>query len=185
VLPRLALLAAVVAVALPSTALADDPPAQPAPDQTSQPSQPSCLAATGATPDATGIRGVHMGNRAVIKDANGNPMKVASVKYCVDGGGTFSFALSSDSDVVLALSTAGGDAIGKINPSSPATSARTAFPKMKRLNHGGATAVYRVDSRRQLILGVAGGRVSFVAAADRLLLEYPNKLGYYLHRLGF
>jgi hypothetical protein len=32
---------------------------------------------------------------------------------------------------------------------------------------------------------VADGRVNFVAAADRLLLEYPNKLGYYLHRLGF
>jgi hypothetical protein len=190
VLPRLALLAAVVAAALPATALADDPPAQPPPDQASQaapdqPSQPSCLAATGAAPDATGIRGVHVGNRAVIKDANGDPMKVASVKYCVNGGGTFSFALSRDSDVVLALSTADGDAIGQINPSSPATSARMAFPKMKRLNHGGATAVYRVDSRRQLILGVAGGRVSFVAAADRLLLEYPNKLGYYLHRLGF
>jgi hypothetical protein len=187
VLPRLALLAAVVAAALPSTALADDPPAQPPPDQASPPApdQPSCLAATGAAADATGIRGVHVGNRAVIKDANGNPMKVASVKYCVDGGGTFSFALSSDSDVVLALSTADGDAIGQINPSSPATSARMAFPKMKRLNKWGATAVYRVDSRRQLILGVAGGRVSFVAAADRLLLEYPNKLGYYLHRLGF
>ena len=27
--------------------------------------------------------------------------------------------------------------------------------------------------------------VGFVAAADRLLLEYPNKLGYYLRRLGF
>jgi hypothetical protein len=32
---------------------------------------------------------------------------------------------------------------------------------------------------------VADGRVNFVAAADRLLLEYPNKLGYYLKRLGF
>ena len=26
---------------------------------------------------------------------------------------------------------------------------------------------------------------NFVAAADRLLLEYPGKLGYYVRRLGF
>jgi hypothetical protein len=60
-----------------------------------------------------------------------------------------------------------------------------AFPKMKRLTTRGSTMVFRVDSKRQLVLGVADGRVNFVAAADRLLLEYPNKLGYYLKRLGF
>ena len=60
-----------------------------------------------------------------------------------------------------------------------------AFPKMKKLPVNAKSAVYRIDTRRQLILGVADGRVNFVAAADRLLLEYPNKLGYYLHRLGF
>ena len=170
---RLALLAVAAAAAFPSSALADDPPA------------PTCLAATGAAADATGIRGVHVGGRAVIKDADGNPLKVKSVKYCVDGGGEFSFALSVESDVVLALSTADGDSIGPINPTSPAQSARLAFPSMKRLSTAGGTVVYRVDARRQLILGVADGRVNFVAAADRLLLEYPNKLGYYLHRLGF
>jgi hypothetical protein len=60
-----------------------------------------------------------------------------------------------------------------------------AFPKMKKLAKSGDTAVYRVDTRRQLILGVAEGGGNIVAAADRLLLEYPNKLGYYLHHLGF
>jgi hypothetical protein len=170
---RLALLLAVAAAAFPATALADDPPA------------PACLAAQGAAPDATSVRGVHVGGRAVIRDGDGNPLKVNSVSYCVDGGGVFSFALSNESDVVLALSTADGDSIGAINPTSPAMSARMEFPNMKRLTRSGATAVYRVDQRRQLILGVADGRVNFVAAADRLLLEYPNKLGYYLHRLGF
>jgi hypothetical protein len=126
-----------------------------------------------------------VGVRAVIKDADGNPLSVGSVSYCIDGGGIFSFALSTESDVVLALSTADGDAIGPINPTSPATSARMAFPKMQKVGKTGATAIYRVDAHRQLILGVAAGRVSFVAAADRLLLEYPNKLAYYVHRLGF
>ena len=28
-----------------------------------------------------------LGVRAVIKDADGNPMKVNSVSYCIDGGG--------------------------------------------------------------------------------------------------
>jgi hypothetical protein len=144
-----------------------------------------CLAATGPSPDAQSIRGVKVGNHAVVRDADGNPKTTSSVKYCVDGGGSFSIALSSESDVVLALSTADGDSIGPINPTSPAVSARMAFPNMKKVTTRGATAVYRVDQRRQLILGVADGRVSFVAAADRLLLQYPNKLGYYLHRLGF
>lgn len=156
--------------AFPSTALADDAPA--------------CLAAKGPASDGQSIRGVHVGGRAVIRGTDGNPLKVSSVSYCVDGGGVFSFALSTESDVVLALSTSDGDAIGPINPTSPAESARLAFPNMKRLARTSSTAVYRVD-RRQLILGVADGRVNFVAAADRLLLEYPNKLGYYLKRLGF
>jgi hypothetical protein len=167
----LALLAAVALAAFPSAALADDAPA--------------CLAAKGQAPADQSVRGVQVGSRAVIRGPDGNPLDVSSVSYCVDGGGVFSFALSKEADVVLALSTADGDAIGPINPTSPALSARMAFPKMKKLAKSGDTAVYRVDTRRQLILGVAEGRVNFVAAADRLLLEYPNKLGYYLRRLGF
>ena len=167
---RLALLAALAGAAFPSIALADDAPA--------------CLAAKGPTSDGQSIRGVHVGGRAVLRGSDGNPLKVSSVSYCVDGGGVFSFALSTESDVVLALSTAEGDAIGPINPTTPAEAARLIFPKMKKLARTSTTSVYRVD-RRQLILGVADGRVNFVAAADRLLLEYPNKLGYYLKRLGF
>jgi hypothetical protein len=83
------------------------------------------------------------------------------------------------------LSTAEGDAIGPINPTSPALSARAEFPKMTKLLRTDRSTVYRIDARRQLILGVAAGRVAYIGAADRLLLEYPNKLGYYLHRLGF
>ena len=159
--------------AFPSSALADGASA--------------CLSAQGPQADGQSIRGVHVGGRAVIRGSDGNLLKVNSVSYCVDGGGVSSFALSTESDVVLALSTADGDAIGPINPTSPAQSARLAFPKMKKLTatKAGGTAVYRVDTKRQLILGVADGRVNFVAAADRLLLEYPNKLGYYLKRLGF
>ena len=169
---RLALLAVFAAAAFPPAALADDAPA------------PACLGAKGPAPDAKSVRGVHVGGRAVIKGADGNPLKTASVSYCVDGGGEFGFALTEASDVVLALSTAEGDSIGPINPTSPVESAQMEFPKMKRISRTGKTTVYRVDSRRQLILGVADGRVAYVAAADRLLLEYPSKLGYYLRRLG-
>lgn len=168
---RLALLAAVAAAAFPSSALADG--------------EAGCLAAKGKAPDAQSVRGVRVGVKANIRDSAGNPVKAKSVAYCVVGGGIFSFALSLEDDVVLALSTADGDAIGPINPTSPDRSARMAFPDMRKITKRGETAVYRVDRRRQLILGVADGRVNFVAAADRLLLEYPNKLGYYLRRLGF
>src|SRR4051794_17353216 len=146
---------------------------------------PACLSAQGPQSDGQSMRGVHVGGRAVIRGADGNPLKVSSVSYCIDGGGIFSFALSRESDVVLALSTSDADSIGPINPTSPAMSARMEFPKMRKLAKAGGTVVYRIDAKRQLILGVADGRVNFVAAADRLLLEYPSKLGYYLHRLGF
>ena len=126
-----------------------------------------------------------MGARAIIRGADGSPLRVASVSYCVTGGGNFGLALTEQSDVVLVASTADGDSIGPINPTSPAQSARMAFPKMKKLIRTGTSTVYRVDGRRQLLLGVAGGRVNFVAAADRLLLEYPHKLGYYQKRLDF
>jgi hypothetical protein len=186
---RLALIATLAAACFPATALADDAPApadaQPAPAADTQPAAPSCLQANGGAAGDLSIRGVRVGARASIRDADGRPLAANSVTYCVDGGGEFRYALSSEQDVLLVLSTANGDSIGLINPTSPAESARTRFPKMKRLTRAGATTVYRVDARRQLILGVAAGRVSFVAAADRLLLEYPNKLGYYMRRLGF
>ncbi|MFL5842404.1 MAG: hypothetical protein ACJ77Z_18305 [Thermoleophilaceae bacterium] len=187
---RLALLAALAAAWFPAAALADDAPAPdqqqaaPAPAET-QPAAPACLAAEGGEAGDHGLRGLRVGARARIRDADGKPLAVNSVSYCVEGGGDFSFALSHEQDIVLVLSTADGDSIGPINPTSPAQSARMRFPKMEKLTRAGTTTVYRVDTRRQLILGVAAGRVNFVAAADRLLLEYPNKLGYYMHRLGF
>lgn len=170
-----AFLAALACAAFPVHAMADDQPA---------PASPPCIAAKGSV-DSTGVRGVHVGGRAVFRDANGNALKVKSVSYCVTGGGLFSFALSDESDVVLVISTADGDSLGQINPTSPAESARMAFPKMRKIAKSGTTAVYSLNAKSQLILGVANGRVNFVGAADRLLLEYPNKLGYYLHRLDF
>ena len=178
---RLALLAVFAAACFPATALADDTPAA-APDGQAA---PACLAEAGGEAADQAMRGVRVGVRTNIRDADGKKLDVNSVTYCVEGGGELSLALSRDADVVLVLSTAEGDSIGPINPTSPAESARMEFPKMKKLARAGATTVYRVDSRRQLILGVAAGRVNFVAAADRLLLEYPNKLGYYMRRLGF
>jgi hypothetical protein len=168
---RIALLLVAAAAVFPSAALADDAPA--------------CLAAQGPSPDAQSIRGIHVGARAIFRGADGSALRVASVSYCVTGGGNFSFALAEQSDVVLVASTADGDSIGPINPTSPAQSARMAFPRMKKIIRTDTSTVYRVDGRRQLLVGVAGGRVNFVAAADRLLLEYPHKLGYYLKRLDF
>ena len=109
---RLASLAAVVAalLAVPSIALAD-----------------TCLPAQGSI-DATGVRGVHVGVRANIRDPDGKPLNVKKVSYCVEDGGAFGFALTREQDVVLVLSSSEGDAIGPINPTSPDLSARAEFP---------------------------------------------------------
>jgi len=156
---------------VPAPAFADDP-------------APSCLPAKGSTTDA-GLRGVRVGVKANIRDADGKPLSVKKVNYCVEGGGDFGYALTQQSDVVLVLSTSDGDSIGPINPTSPALSARAEFPNMKKIVRTDHATVYRVDARSQLILGVTAGRVAYIAAADRLLLEYPGKLGYYLKRLGY
>jgi hypothetical protein len=190
---RLAAFAAFLAACFPAAALADDAPA-PAPadgQQQSAPAEaqpqpaPACLSANGGEAGDLALRGVRVGVRATIRDADGKPLAANSVSYCVEGGGDFSFALSPDSDVVLVASTAPGDTIGGVKPTSAARTARAEFPRMTKIIRTGGTTVYRVDTRRQLILGVAAGRVNFVAAADRLLLEYPNKIGYYMRRLGF
>jgi hypothetical protein len=177
---RLAPLVALAVALFPASALADDGPTPASGDQATV----SCLTPKG-TVDGLSIRGVRVGVQANIRDANGNRLDVNSVSYCVDGGGEFSFALDRNADVVLVLSTADGDSIGPINPTTPAASARAEFPNMQKLTKTTAAAAYRVDSKRQLVLGIAASRVAFVAAADRLLLEYPNKLGYYMKRLGF
>lgn len=179
----LALLAAVVAASFPASAIADDTAAPPS--GAGDTAAPACLAQAGGEATDQALRGVQVGVRAKLRDADGKPLAVNSVSYCVEGGGDFSLALSREQDIVLVVSTSDGDSIGPINPSSPSQSARLQFPKMKKLARTGETAIYRVDPKRQLILGVAAGRVNFVAAADRLLLEYPNKLGYYMRRLGF
>src|SRR5438876_67201 len=97
---RLAALAAIAAalLAMPSIASAD-----------------TCLPAQGSI-DATGVRGVHVGVRANIRDPDGKPLNVKKARYCVADGGAFSFALTREQDVVLVLSTSEGDAIGPINP---------------------------------------------------------------------
>jgi hypothetical protein len=180
---RIAAALAITAAVFPSAALADDPPAADAP--AADPPAPACLPAKGLPTDGQSLRGVRVGTRAMIRTTDGTPLRLASLSYCVTGGGDFTVGLTDVSDIVLVTSTADGDAIGPINPSSPARSARLAFPKMKKIARTDKTTVYRVDNRRQLLIGVAGGRVSFVAAADRLLLQFPRKLTYYLHRLDF
>jgi hypothetical protein len=193
----LATLAATLGLAaFPAFAMAEDAPVPPAEPQAEAPAEPQaeappeptaepiCLDAKGRGVDDLSIRGVSVGSKARLRDADGKPLAVNSVSYCVKGGGEFSFSLTKDQDVVLIMSSSDGDSIGPINPTSPALSARAEFPSMKRIVRAAGTSVYRVDGRRQLLLGIAGGRVTFVAAADRLLLEYPSKLGYHLRRLG-
>jgi putative hemolysin len=194
---RLAALAATLGLlAFPAAAMADDttvsdaeqpaaaPAEQPAAAPAAEaPAQPTCLAAKGGGDDLS-IRGVRVGAKTRMRDADGKPLAATSLSYCVTGGGEVSFSVSNDQEVVLIMSTADGDSIGPINPTSPALSARAEFPAMKRIARAAGTTVYRVDNRRQLLLGIAGGRVTFVAAADRLLLDYPSKLGYHLRRLG-
>jgi hypothetical protein len=168
-------------LALPARALADD--SAQTPPQSSTDTPPSCLAADGTTTDVS-LRGVRVGVKAHIRDADGRPVSATRITYCVQGGGEVSLALTPESEVVLVASTAEGDSIGRVGPTSSARTARAEFPAMKKLIRTQHSTVYRVDARRQLILGIAGGRVAYVAAADRLLLEYPGKLGYWMKRLG-
>lgn len=132
-----------------------------------------CLAKAG-TVGVRSIRNVRVGAQAQFGDGAAH---VSSVSYCVEGGGTFSFALDPDERILLAASTAAGDAIGTVHPGGAAP------PKAQAAARSGSVEIDRV-AHRQIVYGVAGGRVTFVAAADELLLESPGKLAYWARRLS-
>jgi hypothetical protein len=181
--------AAAALFAMPAAAYAEE--TAPAPDSGSETQAapepaggPSCLLHSAKVRNLS-LRGVRVGGPARITDSSGAPVSAAAVTYCVRGGGQFGFALSSDSQVVLVGSTSVKDSIGPINPTSPSDAARSEFPRMRRVaRSAGGTTVYRTDPRSQIVFGVKNQRVAFVGVADRLLLEYPGKLGYWLGRLG-
>jgi hypothetical protein len=54
------------------------------------------------------------------------------------------------------------------------------FPRARRLSRG----IYRATPRSRRIFGTRGGKVRFVAVADRSLLRNPAKLRRYLRRAG-
>ena len=137
---------------------------------------------------ALSIRGVRVGARARITGPDGRPLKASSVSYCAVGGGDLSFALDSNDDVVLVVSTSSDDMTGDpgaVGPGSPSWAARAVFPRMSRHYRSPRVAIYRAAPNSQLVLGLWDGQVRFVGVADRLLLDYRGKLGYYLKRLGW
>lgn len=171
-------------IALAATSLALVPAGASAqePDQ-----QPACLPKRDGV-QALSIRGVRVGARARITGPDGRPLKASAASYCAQGGGDVSFALSRDDDVVLVTTTSADDMIGSpgaVGPGSPSWAAREVFPRMRRYYRSPTVAIYRTAPGSQIVLGLRGGEVRFVAVADKLLLEYPGKLGYYLKRLGW
>lgn len=149
--------------------------------------QPACLPKRDGV-QALSIRGVRVGARARVTRPDGTPVKASAVSYCARGGGDVSFALDSNDDVVLVMSTSSDDITGdpgSIGPGSPSWAARAVFPRMRRQYRSARVAIYRTAPNSQIVLGLWDGEVRFVGVADRLLLDYRGKLGYYLKRLGW
>jgi hypothetical protein len=138
-----------------------------------------CLPATGQVV-SNSIRGVRVGSPAQVRDGNGNPLSARSVSYCVSGGGQFSYALDHSGAIVLVASTAPGDATGPMHPGARLSS-RAA--RRRPLARSRALSLYRLDRHRQLVYAIAARRVVFIACADRLLLQAPGKLVYWIRRL--
>ena len=160
----------------------------PAAAQAQEPEQqPGCLPQRDGIKPLS-IRGVRVGARARVTGPDGRPLKASSVSYCARGGGDVSFALSAGDDVVLVMTTSPEDVTGDpgaVGPGSPSWAARAVFPRMKRHYRSPSVAIYRTAPDSQVVLGLWDGEVRFVAVADRLLLDYRGKLGYYLKRLGW
>ena len=173
---RIAALAAACALLAPAGASAQDPDPE-----------PGCLAKRDGV-KALSIRGVQVGARARVTGPDGRPLKASSVSYCARGGGELSFALDRNDDVVLVTTTSRDDMTGEtgaVGPGSPSWAARAVFPRMQRHYRSPKVAVYRTAPGSQIVLGLWDGEVRFVAVADKLLLDYRGKLGYYLKRLGW
>ncbi len=122
--------------------------------------------------------------RELVGRRFGAPARTARgvLRYCVRGGGSVLAAFNARGRLSFVATTAKGHRRLKIGRGSSAKALSKRFGK--RLRRSGIAGVRRVSSgsSRQLLFGVRGGKVNFVAIADTALLRNRKALRTQLRR---
>jgi hypothetical protein len=142
----------------------------------------------GGSVDRTGLGGVRLGaRRRYVRQALGLPQKESAryMVWCFDGGGRLVAALRGprqSSQVDLVYTDASPFDSRGVRPGSSSRAALRRLHGARRLGRAGSNSVLMVTQRRlRVYVGVAGGRVSFLAVSKPRLR--PRKALRYLRAL--
>jgi hypothetical protein len=103
-----------------------------------------------------------------------------TARWCVTGGGSVLVAFSRRNRARLIATSAPGHRSRAVRPGSSKSALRRSFPFARPTLRG----VRRAGRRSRVLFGVRGGRVRYLALADRSLLLRPRTLAAYLHLAG-
>jgi dienelactone hydrolase len=103
-----------------------------------------------------------------------------SWRWCVDGGGSVRAAFSPRGRAALAATSSPAHGRRGVRPGARARRVPRAYPRTRRVGRG----LLGAGTGSRIVIGVRGGRVRFVAVADRRLVGKARVLARYLRYAG-
>jgi hypothetical protein len=128
--------------------------------------------------DVRGVGDIGIGDRRHnVLDRLGPPRSSTSKidRFCVNGGGEVLVRYRKGTRVILVKTTAAGHSVGSVHPGDSAASARALGMKRVRRN-------LLVANKGRVLIGLGGGKVSYLASADRKRLHQIRKVRRALRR---
>jgi hypothetical protein len=106
--------------------------------------------------------------------------------YCVRGGGKFIAVFSKGKRLLFLATTAKGYKRGKLHPGSLLRTLRRSYRgRSLRTVRGQVIVVRKGKANRNLVFGVRGRRIRYIAVVDRSILRKPSLLIKFHKRAGF
>ena len=107
-------------------------------------------------------------------------------RYCVTGGGKFIAVFSKRKRLLFLATTAKGHKRGKLHPGSLLRTLRRSYRgRSLRRVRGQVIVVRKGKANRNLVFGVRGRRIRYIAVVDRSILRKPSLLIKFHKRAGF
>src|SRR4051812_17171417 len=107
-------------------------------------------------------------------------------RYCVKGGGKFIAVFSKRKRLLFLATTAKGHKRGKLHPVSLVRTLRRSYRgRSLRTVRGQVIVVRKGKANRNLVFGVRGRHIRYIAVVDRSILRKPAQLIKFHKRAGF
>src|SRR3954451_2000419 len=107
-------------------------------------------------------------------------------RYCVKGGGKFIAVFSKRKRLLFLATTAKGYKRGKLHPGSLLRTLRRSYRgRALRRVRGQVIVVRKGKANRNLVFGVRGRRIRYIAVVDRSILRKASQLIKFHKRAGF